>query len=443
MPGELFGPITVSDALLEATSDRAWLQAMLDAEAALAQAEAEVGVIPGDAAAAIAGRCQAERFDIGHLGRSAREGGNPVIPLVAALKAAVPAPHNEVVHWGATSQDILDTAAMLVARRSVAMITTDLERLAAACAELAEAHRATLMAGRTLLQQAVPVTFGLKAAQWLAAVTDVQSALADADAALAAQLGGAAGTLASLGSDGPQVVEAFARRLRLAEPALPWHTARQRMARLAGALGLIAGTMAKISRDVALLMQTEVAEAAEPGPGGSSTMPHKRNPVSAAVVDAAARRAIALLPVLYGALVAEHERPAGAWHAEWETLGELLALAGGAASRTADTVSGLEIDADAMAANLDRSGGQLLAERVSLALAPRMGRAEAAEAVAAAGRRARGGGRSFADELATDASISAVVKPGEIAEWLRPEGYLGATDTWIDRTLARLKGNDA
>jgi 3-carboxy-cis,cis-muconate cycloisomerase len=448
--GGLFEPILTTDALLAATSDRAWLQAMLDVEAALATAQAEVGLVPADAAAAIARCCTADRFDIGALGRAARAGGNPVIPLVHELTAAVPGPAGDWVHWGATSQDILDTAAMLVTRAALELVDADLLRLADAGAVLAERHRGTLLAGRTLLQHALPVPFGLKAAGWLMGTLDARRQLDGVRPRLAVQLGGAAGTLASLGDAGPSVTAALADRLGLAAPPMPWHTARQRIAEIAGALGTVAGTAAKVALDVALLMQTEVAEAFEPaapGRGGSSSMPHKRNPVLATEVLAAARRAHGLVPVLLGALVAEHERAAGAWHAEWATLSDLLRLAGGAAAGAADIVTGLEVDAGRMAAGID-GAGVLLAERVVLSLAPSLGRADAARRVGEAGTRAAGSDRAFADELLADPVLAAHLDGAGLARLLDPGGYLGSSSAFIDRALdehrrVREAGDDA
>jgi 3-carboxy-cis,cis-muconate cycloisomerase len=435
----LFAPPAVSDELLALTGDSAWLQALLDAEAGLARAEAEAGIVPVEAAELIAGACHAAGFDAAAIGRAGRGGGNPVIPLVEALTAAVPVSARTWVHWGATSQDILDTAAMLVAERCLVVVDRELSALATGCATLADRHRHTLMAGRTLMQQALPITFGGKAAGWLLGVLDARRLVATARAGLAVQLGGAAGTLASLGADGPVVVEGFARRLGLPAPPAPWHTARQRVAALGAALATATATAAKITGDVALMMQTEVAEAAEPeaaGRGGSSTLPHKRNPVAAAAVGTATRRATALLPLLIGAVVAEHERPVGAWQAEWAALGELLALAGGAAGLAAVTVRGLEVDTDAMAANLDRTGGLLLAERVTFALAEHLDRADAARLVAAAARRVTAGECGFAEALGADPRIAARLDGGRIAELLQPAGYLGASQVWIDRALA-------
>jgi 3-carboxy-cis,cis-muconate cycloisomerase len=433
MVSELFGPTVTTDALLAATGDRAWLAALLAVEAAIAAAEAAAGVIPAPAAAAIAAACRPDGLDIAVLGREARGGGNPVIPLVAALRGAVGDEHGRWVHWGATSQDILDTAAVLVARRAGSLIAGHLAELGDGCALLAERHRDATMVGRTLLQPALPITFGLKAAGWLSGVDDAADGLDHALGALRAQLGGAAGTLASLGDRGPAVVEAFAGHLGLGAPRLPWHTARQRTAGLAGALGVVAGTAAKISGDVALLAQAEVGEAREPaapGRGGSSTLPQKRNPVGAAAVHAAARRALALVPVLQAGLVAEHERPVGAWQAEWEPLGELLALAGGAAARTAETVTGLEVSTDVMAADLAATGGALLGERVVLEL----GRSGDRDRVRAAVQEAATSGEPFADALAARL-VPDVVGAEELDRLLDPAGYLGSAGTWIDRAV--------
>ena len=274
--GGLFGPIVTTDALLAATSDRAWVQAMLDAEGALARAEETLGVVPAGSAAAIGASCDAGLFDIDALGHGARLGGNPVIPLVAALRGRVGGPAAEWVHLGATSQDILDTASMLVAGRAISLIEPELSGLCEATAELCERHRSTLMAGRTLLQHALPITFGLKAAGWLTAETEGRAALRSVRRRLPVQLGGAAGTLASLGGRGTEVVGLMASTLELTAPPLPWHTDRTIVAELAATLGMLAGIGSKIAWDVALMMQTEVAEALEPsapGRGGSSTLP--------------------------------------------------------------------------------------------------------------------------------------------------------------------------
>ena len=295
-------------------------------------------------------RRRRRRIDPAALGEAAVASGTPVVPLVAALRERVGAEHAEHVHHGATSQDIVDTAAMLVARRARALIVEELDAVARACAALAREHAATAMAGRTLLQQALPVTFGLKAAGWLDATLDARAGLLRTR--LDAQLGGAAGTLAALGDAGPAVAEDFARRLGLGAPALPWHTARGRVAELGAALAVAAGTMGKLGLDLVLLAQSEVAEVVA-GAGASSAMPHKRNPVGAVRARACALRVPPLAALLLGAMAQEHERAAGAWQAEWEPLGEALGLTGGAAAGAREALEDLEVRPDAMRAHLD------------------------------------------------------------------------------------------
>jgi 3-carboxy-cis,cis-muconate cycloisomerase len=442
MDGGIFRPIFVPDEFREAVSGRAWLQAMLDAEAALATAEARVGLIPHEAAAAIVSCCEATRFDPGELGREGRAAGNPVPPLVEVLTAAV----SEVsegaacyVHKGATSQDIVDTAAMLVTRRVLDRVLAELEGISRACARLAEEHRGTVIAGRTLLQQALPTTFGLKAAGWLVSVLEVRRRLANVrDRGLAAQLGGAAGTLASLGEHGDAVLGEFARELGLVEPAVPWHTDRTRVAEIGGSLSLAAGVLGKISRDVILMAQTEVGEVAEPageGRGGSSTLPHKRNPILSVTAAANARRVQASAQTLYDAMAGEHERAAGAWHTEWEALSDALALTGGAAAAARETVEGLEVYPERMRQNLDETGGMLMAENVVTVVADRLGRLKAHETVREAARRAADGGRPFRDELLAEPALDGRLSPEEVDAALDPAGYLGSAGALIDRAL--------
>lgn len=434
----LLTPVLVPDVLQEAVGDRAWLQAMLDVEAALAVACAGAGAIPAQAAPAIAGACHAERFDVEQLGRAARASASPVVPLVRALGEAVGGEAARWVHWGATSQDVLDTAAMLVARRALDVLVADLDGLSAACAALAEEHRQTPMAGRTLMQQALPITFGLKAAGWLAGTLDARARLvALRDHGLAVQLGGAAGTLASLGDHGPAVLRALARELDLPEPALPWHTARGRVAELGAALAVAAGAAGKVALDVVLLVQTEVGEALEASAGGSSALPHKRNPAAAVRASACARRLPGLAATLLGAMVQEHERAAGAWQAEWEALRDALALTGGAVAWTREAVEGLEVDTRRMLENLDATGGALLAERVALAVVPTAGRSTAHDAVRAATARAAAGKRPLRVELLAERAIRDAIAPDELDRLLDPAGYLGSTQTFIDRALER------
>jgi 3-carboxy-cis,cis-muconate cycloisomerase len=436
----LFTPIFVPDAMHDAVDDRAFLQAMLDAEAALALAQSGAGLIPAAAADAIAAAAdRAGEFDLDAIGREARAAGNPVPALVRAIAAQVGGDGARYVHWGATSQDIVDTATMLVARRALDLIRADLDAVADACAALADRHRATPMAGRTLLQQALPVTLGLKAAGWLAGVGDAWSGLtAIAAQRLTAQLGGATGTLAAFGDDGLAVLRGFADELDLAEPILPWHTSRARVAELGAALAIAAGTLAKIALDVELMAQTEVGEAAEPagdGRGGSSTLPHKRNPIGSTIVRACAMRVQAAAGVLIAALPQEHERAAGGWHAEWEPLREALALTGGAAAAAREVVQGIEFDPARMRANLDATGGLLMAEHVMLTLAAHVGRPAAMDAVKAASARAADGGGRLRDELLASGDVTAHLSADAIDAALDPAGYLGSAEAFVDRAL--------
>jgi 3-carboxy-cis,cis-muconate cycloisomerase len=411
---------------------------MLRAEVALASAEATIGLVPPAAAADISAAAESGRFDPVAIGRAARASGNPVVPLVEALRAGVAEHSAQWVHWGATSQDILDTATMLVIRDSTSAIDRHLATLAEACAGLARHHRQTLMVGRSLLQPALPTTFGLKTAGWLTAVDRSRRHLATSVDRLPLQLGGAAGTLASLGDEGPAVVSAMAESLSLAEPVLPWHTHRQQVAEVAGALAIVAGTASKITYDVALLMQAEVGEVSERrgnGRGGSSTLPQKHNPVSAAIVGGASRRVTALVEIVYGSLAQEHERAVGAWHAEWATLTELLRLSGGAAAATAECIAGLRVHPDAMASNLAAVGQGLLAERVTMELTRRAGRATAVAVVADALAGVASPRPTFAETLEA-AGATAWISSGEIGALVDPSTYLGSSDIYIDRALA-------
>jgi 3-carboxy-cis,cis-muconate cycloisomerase len=427
-----FGPLFVPERLLAAVSDRAWLQAMLDAERALAEAEARAGVVPADAASEIAQCCRQELYDVDALARDGRAIGNPAEPLVRALRERVGGEAARHVHRGATSQDVMDTAAMLVARRSLEPILEDLQHVADRLADLAETHRSTPMAARTLLQQAVPTTFGFKAAGWLVAVLEAQARLGDIRSRrLAAQLGGAAGTLAALGPKGLAILALYAEELGLAEPTVPWHTDRTRIAELGGALETTAGVLAKIALDLVLLAQTEVDEVREAAAGGSSTMPHKRNPVRATLARACAGLVSGYASVLTHSLVQEHERAAGAWHAEWEALSGALAHTGGAAWALAEALDGLEVDAERMRANLDLTGGLVLAERVSYEL----GGGAAHEVVKQAAERTARSGRGLGEELRADERVQ--LSDERLAELLDPTSYLGSAEAFVDRALAR------
>ncbi|GGK12940.1 3-carboxy-cis,cis-muconate cycloisomerase [Streptomyces camponoticapitis] len=546
----LLSPGRAGSAAEAATGDASFLRAMLDAEAALARAQAAVGLTPTAAAEVITSTAGAELFDVRDVALRARAGGNPVIPLVADLTAAVDKEDTragggtdaaQYVHRGATSQDIVDTAMMLVATRTVPLILADLDRAAEALAVLATAHRTTPMAGRTLTQHAVPTTFGLKAAGWLSSVRDARARLAAVR--LPVQLGGAAGTLAAFtsgddavdgrpgrtstaassepvydltgaldatvdtppeplpdyqsgpdprfepdpeeepgagpgpdepvydlagaapatsnhvapedappgagqaaetdgggaaGSDtGVRLLAAYADQLPLAEPTLPWHTLRTPVADLGAALAFAAGALGKVAADVLVLSRTEIGEVAEARGGGSSAMPHKRNPVRATLIAAAARQAPGLASVLLGALVAEDERPAGPWHAEWQPLRELLRLTGGAAHDAAELVQGLRIFPDRMRANLGLTQGLLVSERLLTALIPAVGRTRAKEVVGAAARLASRAGIPLAQALTeTDPAISELIGEARLRSLTDPAGYTGSAPALVDRALA-------
>lgn len=426
-----FDGLFVPEELREAVSGRAWLAAMLDVERALASATAEAGLVPSASAAAIAAACDPAAFDWEQLLEEGRAPGNPVEPLVRALRARVGAEHERYVHHGATTQDVVDTAALLVTGQALRLILADLDRVAFETAELARAHRGTPMVARTLLQQAVPTTFGLVAAGWLVAALDARRRLAElAGTGLAVQLGGAAGTLAVYGGGGVRVLERFAAELDLEVPAVPWHTNRVRIAELGTALATAAGVCGKVALDILLLAQTEVGEVRERGGGSSSTMPQKQNPVGAALARACAALAAGDASVLVGSLVQEHQRAAGAWHAEWDALCAALGHAGGAAAALARSLEGLEVDAGRMSANLEAGGGRVLAERVTFALVESLGRgaAHALVAEAASSPSLREGLLAHPDNPLTAEELDAL---------LDPRGYLGSCEELVDRALAR------
>ncbi|MGW1320056.1 3-carboxy-cis,cis-muconate cycloisomerase [Streptomyces sp. NPDC002426] len=433
----LLAPGRAGSAAEAATGDHAFLRALLDAEAALTRAQAARGLAPAAAGRAVTGAAEAGSFDVRELALRARSGGNPVIPLVAALSAAVDEDVRPYVHRGATSQDILDTAAMLVASRTLGIVLGDLGRTADALERLAAAHRDTPMPGRTLTQHAVPTTFGLKAAGWRALVLDARDRLRAVRGALPVQLGGAAGTLAAFsdGGDaaGPDLVAAYAGELGLAEPLLPWHTLRTPVADLAGALAFTAGALGKAAADVLTLSRTEIGELAEGSGGGSSAMPHKANPVRATLIAAAARRAPGQAATLYGSLTAEDERPAGAWHAEWEPLRDLLRLVGGAARDSAELTEGLRVFPSAMRNHLGTTGGLIVSERLAAVAAGRVGPARAKEILTGAARLARDEGRPLAEVLAGEPAFDGL----DLAELTDPARYTGCAGLLTDRALER------
>jgi 3-carboxy-cis,cis-muconate cycloisomerase len=426
-----------------AVSSDALLRALLEAEGALALAGADVGLLPQAAATRISECARTLRPAVADLSRDAAAAGNPVVPLVRELEQAAGPEAGSHVHRGATSQDLMDTAMVLVAARSVDLLLPDLRACADSAAELAAEHRDTVLAGRTLLQQALPTTFGLKAAGWAVGLDGAAARLAAVRAGLPAQLGGAVGTLSAAGPDALALVDAYARRLGLAVPVLAWHTVRLPVADLACALGTTAGVVAKVALDVALLAQSEVGEVAEgaPGRGGSSTLPHKRNPVAAVSARAAARRAPGLVATLLASMEQEHERAAGAWHAEWQPLCDLLSTTGSAASWLSDSLAHLEVDAARMRANLEASGTALGAEGVAAALTDALGRSAAHDLVAAAVAAARRASRPLREELLEQPPVAAVLSAPDLDRLLDPERDVGCAGALVDRALAR-RGED-
>lgn len=428
--GGLFDAVLARGGAGRAVDDRAWLQALLDVEAGLARALAAAGVVDGDHAAAVVAACDVDRFDVAALGAGAAATGTPVVPLVRALRAAVGSPADTAVHRGATSQDVVDSAAMLVAARALAPLLEDLRAAADAAAALAARHRDTPMVARTLLQHALPTTFGLVAAGWLVGLDEATRRLDEVrQTRLAVQLGGAAGTLAALGDAGPAVLRALAGELGLAEPVVGWHTIRTRPAEVAGALGEAAGMVAKVARDLTLLAATEVAEVTDgaPGRGGSSTLPHKRNPVAAVAAAACAAQAPGLVATLLGAMAHEHQRAAGSWHAEWRPWSELLRSVGSAAAWLRDGLEHAVVDPARMRATLELTHGAVLAERVAAALAEHVGTDAAHDLVA---RATSGTG------LATDPALRRYLGSAALERLLDPTTYLGCAGDFVDRALA-------
>jgi 3-carboxy-cis,cis-muconate cycloisomerase len=450
--GGLFGGVFARGAA--DTSDTAWLQAMLDTEAALARALERAGLAPAGAGAAVTAAARAQDFDADELGELAALTGNPVPGLARALTRRVDGPAARAVHRGATSQDIVDTAAMLLARQAIDAARADLERAADAAANLAEAHRGTLMIGRTLLQQAVPMTFGVVAAGWLAGLDTAIDGLTQVrETRLAVQFGGAAGTLASLNGAGVRVKALLAEELGLPDPPLPWHTERLRVIDVAAAMARVTAALSKIARDVTLLAQTEVGEvfegapeAAEEAPagaprrGGSSAMPNKNNPVAAVAILGCAKQVPGLLATLIASAEQEHQRAAGAWHAEWLPFSDILRLAGSAAAWGNDLLTQLRVDTAKMAANLAVAGGLPMAERVTALLRNVLGGPQAHDLVATAAARAASSGLPLRDVLLAAPEVeskmaAAGITADQIEAALDPAGYLGVSDDFITAAL--------
>ncbi|MFJ2491105.1 3-carboxy-cis,cis-muconate cycloisomerase [Pseudomonas iridis] len=443
-PGDqLFDAYFTARDMREVFCDQGRVQAMLDVEAALARAEARVGLIPASAVAPIENACRADRYDFAALGEAIATAGNSAIPLVKALGkqiAATDAEAERYVHLGATSQDVMDTGLVLQLRQALDLIESDLAQLADSLAAQAQRHAATPMAGRTWLQHATPVTLGMKIAGWLGAVTRSRQRLRELKPRLLVlQFGGASGTLAALGAQALPIAQVLAEELQLTLPEQPWHTQRDRVVEFGAVLGLIAGSLGKLGRDISLLMQTEAAEVFEPsapGKGGSSTMPHKRNPVGAAVLIGAATRVPGLVSTLFSAMPQEHERSLGLWHAEWETLPQICCLVSGSLQQARLLAEGLEVDAARMARNLDLTQGLVLAEAVSIVLAQRVGRDTAHHLLEQCCKRAVAEQRHLRAVLGEEPQVTAQLGSAELDNLLNPAHYLGQAQVWVERAVA-------
>jgi 3-carboxy-cis,cis-muconate cycloisomerase len=440
---QLFDAYFTRRDMREVFSDRGRVQGMLDFEAGLARAEAEVGVIPANAVAPIEAACDASLYDFEALGEAIVSAGNSAIPLVKMLGKRIAendAGAERFVHLGATSQDVMDSGLVLQLRAALVLLEADLGELGTVLAAQAQRYAATPMAGRTWLQHATPVTLGMKIAGWLGAVTRHRERLAQLKPRLLVlQFGGASGSLAALGDNALPIAEALANTLELTLPEQPWHTQRDRLVEFAAVLGLIAGSLGKLGRDVSLLMQTEAAEVFEPsapGKGGSSTMPHKRNPVGAAVLIGAASRVPGLVSTMFAAMPQEHERSLGLWHAEWDTLPQICCLVSGALQQALLFAKGLEVDAERMAKNLDLTQGLVLAEAVSIVLAQRLGRDTAHHLLEQCCKRAVAEGRHLRAVLGDDAQVTAELSASELDRLLDPAHYLGQAQVWVERAVA-------
>ncbi len=440
---QLFDAYFTGRDMREIFSDRGRVQGMLDFEAALARAEARVGLIPQTAVAPIEAACKAELYDFQVLGEAIVSAGNSAIPLVKLLGKQIASVDREAeryVHLGATSQDVMDTGLVLQLRAALGVIEQDLATLGDALALQAQRHALTPMAGRTWLQHATPVTLGMKIAGWLGALTRSRERLQQLKPRLfSVQFGGASGSLAALGEHALPIAQALAEELDLSLPEQPWHTQRDRLVETAAVLGLIAGSLGKLGRDISLLMQTEAAEVFEPsapGKGGSSTMPHKRNPVGAAVLISAATRVPGLVATMFSAMPQEHERSLGLWHAEWETLPEICCLVAGALQQAVAIAQGMQVDPERMLANLDLTQGLVLAEAVSIVLAQRVGRDTAHHLVEQCCKRAVAEQRHLRAVLADEPQVTEQVSAEQLDQLLDPAHYLGQARQWVERAVA-------
>ena len=442
----LLDPLFTTDKMREIFSDTNRLQRMLDFEAALARALAGAEVAPRSSVASIEAQCKSNLYSRDAIAGAAALAGNLAIPLVKELAALVAKSDEKAagfVHFGATSQDVIDTGLVLQLREAFDDTEEDLARLSLVLRQLAAEHKETLLAGRTWMQQASPVTLGLKFAGWLDGIERHRERFTQTRRRVEVlQFGGAVGTLAGLGSAGPRVAEALARELKLTLPDIAWHAQRDRPVEVAATYGLLIGTLGKMARDISLMSQTEIGEVAEPaapGRGGSSTLPHKRNPIGCSVVLAAAIRVPGLVSTMLSAMVQEHERGVGGWQAEWETLPEICTLTSGALSHMIQILEGLEIHQDAMTRNLDAAHGLVMAEAVAMALAKHMGKMPAHQVIERASHRALESRKLFRDVLVNEQEISKYLSAREIDELLDPKNYTGSAQVMIDRVLDSAK----
>jgi 3-carboxy-cis,cis-muconate cycloisomerase len=443
MSARLIESLATTPALAEVFSDESVLGAMLDFEAALARAEAQVGIIPTNAADAITNSAKPGNFDGPALADAAFRAGTPAIPLVKALTDRVRMTNAEAarfVHWGATSQDVMDSAISLLLKRAEPMLSRDLLLLEKALAALTERHKDTVMLGRTLLQPAPPVTFGLKAAGWLGSVRRGRRRLENGfRVAAVLQFGGASGTLASLGEHGIAVRDALGAELGLETPAAPWHTQRDQLATLICACGVLTGSLGKMARDIVLLMQNEVGEAAEPGGDGrgrSSTMPHKRNPTACSLTLAAAQRVPGLVASFLSAMVQEHERAVGGWQAEWPVVAAVVQSTGVAISSMAEVAEGLLVDTEKMRVNIERTNGLIFAERAMMLLGSKLGRDVAHKILDAAATKSICEGRNLASVLAEIPEVNVHLGPTELKQLEVSEQYLGSAEAFRKALVA-------
>ncbi len=442
MPVPLLDSLATTEPLAEIFSDRSILGTMLEFEVALARVEARLQIIPQAAADVIASAAKPDESDMVSLSRQTLRAGTMGIPLSRAFREIVkkkdPAAA-EYVHWGATSQDVSDTALVLLLKRTEQLIAADLSRVETALRSLAERHRGTVMLGRTLLQPSPPITFGLKTAGWYAAVHRDKERLTKAFAgALLLQFGGAAGTLAAFGERGPEVARALAAELGLTAPDAPWHTHRDRLGGLMCSCGVLTGTLGKIAHDISLMMQTEVGEVAEPGGdgrGGSSSMPHKRNPIGCAITLAAATRVPGQVASYLFGMVQEHERGVGGLQSEWSTIASIVQATGVAANSMAEVVEGLHVDVARMRQNLDATWGTIFAEKAMILLAPKVGRQAALALLEEATRKALAEQKSFGEVLGEMPEVRKHLDPNVLKKLDVAGDYLGSAELFRSQQL--------